>query len=233
MLLDRKRVKFWQKWVFGFMAVIMAAFLVMIPVQHYVGCGGGDTTTTAMEQINAEITKYKAQTAADPSNVVAWQSLAENYLLRANQRAEGSKEQKGDWLLAVEAYTKADELLAEQTGAGVKQQRLDNLDNLASVYLSLQDYNGAIGVYQTITDLTPDDPDAYFNLGEVASQAGEKATALLAFSKFLELAPQSPYAQDVKDWMAQATAKPSPSPTSSAVSVSSSPSPSPSSSSAP
>ena len=28
MLLDRKRVKFWQKWVFLFMAILMAGFLV-------------------------------------------------------------------------------------------------------------------------------------------------------------------------------------------------------------
>jgi len=227
-LLDRKRVKFWQKWVFGFMAVIMAAFLVMIPVQRYAGCGG-DTTSSAIEQINADITKYKTQTTTDPTSVEAWQGLAESYTLRANQRAEGSKEQKTDWLLAIDAYKKADDLLAEQKGAANKQNRLDNLGNLASVYLSLQDYNGAIGVYQTITDLKPKDPDAYFNLGEVASQAGDKATALLAFSKFLELDPQSPYAQDVRDWMTQATAKPTPSASASA-SVSS---PSPTTSSAP
>jgi tetratricopeptide (TPR) repeat protein len=225
-LLDRKRVKFWQKWVFGFMAVIMAAFLVMIPIQRYTGCGGS-TTTSAMEQINKDITKYKQQTTADPSATGAWQNLAESYLLRANQRAEGSDAQKADWLLAVDAYKTADDLLAKQTGPGAKQKRLDNLANLASVYLNLQDYNGAIGVYQTVTDLKPKEADGYFNLGEVASQAGDKSTALLAFTKFLELDPTSPYAQDVKDWMSKATASPTPAASANATV---NPSPSPSSS---
>ena len=55
MLLDRKRVKYWQKWVFGFMAVIMALFLVMIPINRYVGCG--NSASSALEHIDKEITK--------------------------------------------------------------------------------------------------------------------------------------------------------------------------------
>lgn len=232
MLLDRKRVKFWQKWVFGFMAVIMAAFLVMIPIQHYVGCGGS-TTSSALEQIDAEITKYKTQTATDPTNVDAWLSLAENYTLRANQQPEGSKAQKTDWLLAVEAYKKADELLQEQKGAAIKQKRLDTLESLAGVYLNLQDFAGAVGVYQQITGLRPKDPQGFFDLASIAINAGDKATAMLAFTRFLELDPNSPDAPAVRDWLTQATAKPTPSPSSSDVTLSASPSPSPSSSSAP
>ena len=52
MLLDRQRVKFWQKWVFGFMAIIMAGFLVMIPLSKNSGCGGA---TSATEQLDKEI----------------------------------------------------------------------------------------------------------------------------------------------------------------------------------
>ncbi len=40
MLLDRSRVKRWQKWVFGFMAVVMVGFLVMIPLSGNLACGG-------------------------------------------------------------------------------------------------------------------------------------------------------------------------------------------------
>ena len=232
MRLDRKRVKDWQKWVFGFMALIMAGFLVMIPISSYTGCGGAGVSD-AVEQLNKEITKYKAQTAADPTNADAWIGLAENYTLLANQQVEGSDAQKVDWLAAIDAYNKADAILAEQKGAAIKQKRLDMLEALASVYLSMQDYAGAVGVYQNITGLRPKDPQGFFDLASIAINAGDKNTAMLAFTRFLELDPQSPDAPAVKDWLTQATAKPTPSPTSSAVSVSSSPSPSPSSSSAP
>jgi tetratricopeptide (TPR) repeat protein len=227
-LLDRKRVKFWQKWVFGFMAVIMAGFLVMIPIQRYSGCGGS-STSSAIEQIDKEITKYKTQTAADPTNVDAWTNLAENYTLRANQRAEGSTQQKADWLLAVEAYKQAETLLAEQKGAAAKTARLDNLENLAGVYLNLQDYASAVGAYQQITGLKPKDAQGFFDLATIAINANDKATAMLAFTKFLELDPSSPDAPSVKDWLKAATAKPTPSPSASAATVT----PSPSSSSAP
>ena len=210
MLLDRKRVKFWQKWVFGFMAVIMALFLVMIPINRYVGCG--NSASSALEQIDKEITKYKTQTTTDPTNVDAWLSLAESYQLRANQRAEGSAAQKADWLAAVAAYKAADKILRKVKGAAAKQQRIDSLQQLAGVYLNMQDYPSATGVYQKITGLRPKDAQSFFDLGTVAINAGDKQTALLAFTRFLELDPTSPDAGAVQDWITSQTAPPSPSP---------------------
>lgn len=228
MLLDRKRVKFWQKWVFGFMAVIMAAFLIMIPINRSLGCGGG--TTSAMAQINSEIAKYQAQTAAERTNADAWVNLAENYMLRANQQAEGSAAQKSDWLAAAEAYKKAVKLLAKEKGAAFKQKRLDNLEQLATVYLDLKDYQSAVGVYQEITALRSKDAQSFFDLATVALNAGDTNTALLAFTRFLELDPTSPDAAAVKQWIKQQTSSASPSPSPSASSsATASPSPSPSS----
>jgi tetratricopeptide (TPR) repeat protein len=223
-LLDRKRVKYWQKWVFGFMAVIMALFLIMIPISSYTGCGGSDVSS-AVEQINKEITKFKAQTAADPTDVAAWLGLGENYTLLANQQVEGSDAQKVDWLAAIDAYKKADELLQEQKGAAVKQQRLDVLEQLAGVYLNMKDYAGAVGVYQKITGLRPKDPQGFFDLATIAISANDKNTAMLAFTRFLELDPDSPDAAAVEEWLVQATASPTPSPSGSTITVSPTPSP--------
>jgi tetratricopeptide (TPR) repeat protein len=226
-LLDRKRVKFWQKWVFGFMAVIMAAFLVMIPITRYSGCGSGSSTASALEQINKDIAKYQAQTTANPADADAWLNLAEGYVLRANQQAQGSAAQKADWMAAIAAYKSADRLLRKEKGLAAKQKRLDNLQQLSTVYLDLQDYAGAVKVYQLITALRPKDAQAFFDLATIAINAGDKATAMLAFTRFLQLDPTSPDAAAVKDWLTQATAKPTPSPTATA-----SPAPSPSSSGA-
>jgi len=210
-LLDRQRVKFWQKWVFGFMALIMAGFLVMIPLSRESACGGGGTTS-AIEQLNKEITKYQAAVTADPKDVEAWRSLAENYALRANSQPQGSPAQAADWRTAAQNYERAVKLLSKQKGAAAKQLRIDTLQQLVSVYLFLQDPQLATSVYGQITALTPKDPQAFYDMATMAIQAGDTNTALLAFTRFLKLDPTSPDAQSVKDWIAANSGQPTPSP---------------------
>ena len=215
MLLDRQRVKFWQKWVFAIMAIIMGGFLVMIPLSNNVGCGGGGTTS-AIEQIDKEIAKYQAAVKADPKNVKAWRSLAENYALRANLQTQGSAAQEADWRTAAQNYERAVKLLGKQKGAAAKQLRIDTLQQLVSVYLFLQDPQQATSVYGQITALTPKDAQAFYEMATMAIQAGDTTTAMLAFTRFLKLDPTSPDAQSVKDWIAanSGAATPTPEPSS-------------------
>jgi len=214
-LLDRQRVKFWQKWVFAIMAIIMGGFLVMIPLSNNVGCGGGGTTS-AIEQIDKEIAKYQAAVKADPKNVKAWRSLAENYALRANLQTQGSAAQEADWRTAAQNYERAVKLLGKQKGAAAKQLRIDTLQQLVGVYLFLQDPQQATSVYGQITALTPKDAQAFYEMATMAIQAGDTTTALLAFTRFLKLDPTSPDAQSVKDWIAanSGAATPTPEPSS-------------------
>ena len=218
MLLDRRRVKFWQKIVFGFMAFLMAAFLVV----GYSGVLNGCTWFNSAQedvskQLDQQVTKYRTATTTDPTDVAAWISLAEAYLSRSATQAQGSSALNSDLTSAAAAYTKADKLLAKQKGAAIKKQRLDVLTSLAGVYSQLGDSQGATKTYGDITALTPKSADAFFNLGAAASTAGDATTAMLAFTRFLELDPKSPYAAEVKDWIAknapQATPTPTPSPT--------------------
>ena len=217
MLLDRQRVKFWQKWVFALMAIIMAAFLVMIPLSNNMGCGG---TAAVTKQLDTEIAKYQAAVNADPTNVGSWRSLAENYVLRANQQAQGSAGQEADYRTAAQDYQRAVTLLSKQKGAAAKQSRLDTLQQLASVYLFLKDYQQATSVYGQITALKPKDAQSFFDMASVAISAGDTKTALLAFTTYLKLDPNAPDAQSIKDWIAansgKTTPSPAPSPTSSA-----------------
>jgi Flp pilus assembly protein TadD len=76
----------------------------------------------------------------------------------------------------------------------------------------MKDYSSAVGVYQQLSSMRPDDPQTYFDLGTIAINAGDKNTALLAFTKFLELDPSSPDAAAVQGWIDSATASPTPSP---------------------
>lgn len=212
MLLDRQRVKAWQKWVFGFMALIMVAFLVMIPLR---GIACGNAVTSAMEQIEADIAKYQATIQANPDDVAALRGLADTYLLRANQQEPESDAQKRDRRLAIEQYEKAVAVLARQKGAKAKQLRVDTLEQIANVYLFMKDYKKAAAVYTRITALTPKDPQAYFDWATIAVSAGDTNVALLAFTKYLQLDPESPQADDVRAWIEENTPKPtaSPSPT--------------------
>lgn len=214
MLLDRQRVKFWQKWVFGFMAIIMAGFLIMIPLSSRVsGCGGG--STSAAKQLDKEIARYQAAVKADPKNVDSWRSLAENYVLRANQQGQGSAAEQADLRTAAQYYEKAAKLLGKRKGAAAKQLRLDTLQQLVSVYVSLKDYQLATSVYGQITALQPTDAQSFFEMASVAISAGDTNTALLAFTRYLKLDPHAPDAQTVKDWIAANSGKPTPTPSSS------------------
>jgi len=208
-LLDRQRVKFWQKWVFGFMALIMAGFLVMIPLSNNMGCGGA---TSATKQLDKEIAQYQAAVTADPKNVESWRTLAESYALRANTQPQGSAAEQADLRTAAQHYERAVKLLKRQKGTAARQMRLDTLQQLVSVYVSLKDYQLATSVYGRITALRPKDAQSFFEMASVAISAGDTNTALLAFTRYLELDPNAPDAQTVKDWIAANSGTPTPTP---------------------
>ncbi|MEZ5126569.1 MAG: tetratricopeptide repeat protein [Thermoleophilia bacterium] len=209
MLLDRNRAKVWQKWVFAFMALIMVGFIVMIPLSGQIGCGGA---TTASEAIADDIAKYEAAVAANPNDVSALRGLGDSYLASAAQLESGSDAQRTEWFKAISYYEKAVAVLAEQKGADAKEERVDVLEQIVDTYLALGEYQDAADVYVRITALTPKDAQAYFNWATMADRAGDTSTALLAFKKFLELDPKSPYAADVETWIEENTPKASASP---------------------
>jgi len=209
-LLDRKRVKFWQKWVFLFMAIVMAGFLVMIPLTTGKGCGG--TTSSVTKQLDADVTKYKAQVAADPKNVDAWIALGDAYQSRANAQTAQSAAQNNDLAAAATAYTQGTGLLEKRKRAVAKQQLLDTYQKMISVDLALKQYAAATSVYGQITGLTPKDASAFFDWASVATQAGDTSTALLAFTRYLQLAPNAPDAAQVRAWIKANTPSSTPTP---------------------
>jgi len=211
-LLDRRKVKFWQKIVFGSMAFLMAAFLVVGYSGVLEGCSFRGEEESATETINKEITAQETAVAAAPEDAQAWTALGELYVERGNMQPIGSDAQTSDWNEAAAAYTRADTLLAKEKGQEARQQRLGVLTNLVDVHLFLEDYAGATSTYGVITGLTPKDPQAYFEMASVAINAGDTSTALLAFSRFLELDPDSPDAPAVKEWIEQNTPSSSSSP---------------------
>jgi tetratricopeptide (TPR) repeat protein len=215
-LLDRRKVKFWQKIVFGFMAFLMAAFLVVGYSGVLNGCTFFNEEESATEQLQATITRLQNAVAADPQDTASWIELGNNYVFMANQQLEATAQQ-AYYEKAVAAYKEADAILAEQKGKEAKEQRLKLLDDLISTYLYLSDYEAATAAYGEVTALKPKDAQSFFDMATVAISAGDTNTALLAFSKFLELDPTSAEAAQVEQWIEDntpnSTSTPSPSPT--------------------
>jgi len=211
-LLDRRKVKFWQKIVFGFMAVLMAGFLIFGYSGVLNGCSFFNSAQSATEQLQQTITTYKTAVANDPQDSASWVKLGDNYVLLANQQQQGSGAQTSYWEQAIAAYKEADAILAKQKGKAAKEQRLNVLQQLVSTYLFLKDYQSATKVYGDITALKPKDAQSYFDMATVAINAGDTDTALLAFSKYLELDPNAPDAPQVKAWIEQNTPKSTASP---------------------
>lgn len=213
MLLDRRKVKFWQKIVFGFMAFLMAAFLIVGYSGVLNGCTFFNSAKSAQDQLQQAVTQYKNAVATSPGDATAWTRLGDNYVLLANQQKQGSAAQKDYWQQAIVAYKKADAILSGKKGPAVKQQRLGVLQSLISTYLFLNDYQSATDAYGEITSLKPKDAQSYFDMATVAINAGDTNTALLAFTKYLQLDPNSPDAAQVKAWIKQNTPKSTSTPT--------------------
>ncbi len=76
------------------------------------------------------------------------------------------------------------------------------LETLADVYLTLQEYEMAVNVYGQLASLAPKEAEYFLIMGEIAASIGDTDRALLAYTRYLQLEPDSADAEFVKDWIA-------------------------------
>jgi tetratricopeptide (TPR) repeat protein len=205
-LLDRKRVKFWQRIIFAVMALLMVGFLLTGILGAFPGCSGGPASVT--DRIKALEKQLKAS-PGDPTILLA---LAQAFQQEGAQEVQGSEQQITAFAAASQHYEEYVQALQDSTEAADVQSRLDALAALAGIYSSLRDYEKLVRVYGRVTDLQPNNAENYLYYGQAAQSAGQNDVAILAYRKFLELAPDSPYAKDVKGILDELTGKASPSP---------------------
>lgn len=60
-------------------------------------------------------------------------------------------------------------------------------------------YNAAFEAQTIVTEVNPDDPAAWFRLGQIATAANDTTGAITAYEKFVKLAPEDPLTTKVKD----------------------------------
>jgi len=205
-LLDRKRVKFWQKIIFSIMALLMVGFLLTGVLGAFPGCGGGPAP------VSDRIKTLQQEVKVSPGNTVSLLALAEAYQQQGAQETQGSDAQKAAFASAAAAYEKYLEALDAQGATASTQKKLDALTSVAGLYANLQEYDKLVNVYGRITDLQPNNAENYLYYGQAAQNAGKTDIAILAYRKYLELAPNSQYSKDVKSVLDQLEGKASPSP---------------------
>jgi tetratricopeptide (TPR) repeat protein len=200
MLLDRKKVKFWQRIIFGGMAFLMAAFLVVGYSGALSSCQSGGGILSSAGDLDEEIEALEQRVAADPTDVVALGELGDAYMSRSSMQTD-EQSRSDDLSAAVRAYERKVALLEEVEGPESRQARRDTLESLATIYLSLNDYDMAMNVYGQLTSLAPKNAQYFFDMGSIAITAGDTDRALLAFNRYLQLEPDSPDAEFVEEWI--------------------------------
>jgi tetratricopeptide (TPR) repeat protein len=216
MLLNRQRVKFWQKIVFGFMAVLMAGFLIFGYSGVASGCRAANAVNTGSSAIDQQVKTAVATLAKDPSNPAALLGAARGYQAAGNvQSGLPTATQTNDLTKALAYYDRYLALPATKLGATAAGLRIAALQNQAQIYSELIDYKSAVATYRKMLKLQPHNTLLYLQIGSNAAAAGDTAGAITAYETYLKRDPHSQYSPKVKLALAslQASASPSPSAT--------------------
>ena len=202
MLLDRRRIKKWAKWVALILAIIFAASFLFLGV-GYGGAGfniseifttGGcsaetDTTEpqTAEEKLNTLLAAYEAN-PKDTTNMLAIATAYEDLY-------EAGKGEGTEYL---------------ENAAAFLRNAIDVDPNLKEVYLRVANiyisgigtapaYQAAAEVLNKATVADPQNPEVYLKLGIAQQKLGNKQAAVLAWQKYLELDPNGEMADVVRE----------------------------------
>lgn len=187
MLLDRKRINRWAKWVALLLAVVFAVGFLFMGV-GYGGAGfnlsslfTGDKKVSDNPQTPDEkVAAYQATLAQNPNDTTALLGLATVY-------------QQNDNLKTAAVYL--EKIIA------IDPSQKDIYLRLANIYLNanVADYEAAVAVLNKLTSLDSENPDVYLKLGTAQNSLGHTEAAILAWQKYLQLAPNGDMATVVKE----------------------------------
>ncbi|MHB9150890.1 MAG: TPR domain-containing protein [Thermoleophilia bacterium] len=189
MLLDRKRINRWAKWVALGLALVFGLSFVFMGVGTGVNvdwseiwnfvAGRDQATNTAAAGPQDRIDAYQTTLAADPNNVDALMGIAAEY--------SSLKEP----LKAAEYLEKA---------AVAAPDNLEVFIRLAAIYMApdSRDYQAAVRVLNQATSLDPTNAEAFLQLGAAERGAGNVSAAILAWNRYLQLVPEGDMADTVR-----------------------------------
>ncbi|MHB8867521.1 MAG: tetratricopeptide repeat protein [Thermoleophilia bacterium] len=186
MLLDRKRINRWAKWVALGLAIVFGASFVFMGVGTGIDLDwsalwdwGGSNQSTSPAGPQERIAVYDATLAADPGNLEALLGAATEY------------SSLGQPLKAAEYL---------ETAAVAAPDNADIWLRLANIYMSpdSRDYTQAVRVLNQATSLDPNNAQGFLQLGAAERGAGNVNAAILAWNRYLQLEPEGEMADTVR-----------------------------------
>ncbi|NLV71332.1 MAG: tetratricopeptide repeat protein [Actinobacteria bacterium] len=204
MLLDRKRIRRWAKWVALGLAIVFGLSFLFMGV-GYGGAGfdlsalfrgGGDTDTTQPLSNQEKLDGYLQVLQANPEDTTTMLAIATLYedLYRAGE-GEGTEH-----LVRAAAFM--------ENAIDVDPTLKDVYLRLANLYMS-QEFNNnqaAIAVLNKAASVDPANPEVFLKLGIAQQSLGDKSAAVLAWQKYLELDPDGDMAEVVREQLEVLTA---------------------------
>jgi tetratricopeptide (TPR) repeat protein len=216
MLLNRQRVKFWQRIIFGFMAVLMAGFLIFGYSGVASGCRSSSVINSGSSTIDKQVKTAVATLAKTPNDPAALLGAAQGYQAAGYvQNGLPSSTQTNDLTKALSYYDRYIALRDSALGTAAVGLRYKALENEAAIYTEIVDYKSAVATYRKMLKLQPHNTELYLAIASNDAGASDTAGEIAAYQTFLKVDPHSQYAAKVKAALIQlmATASPSPSAT--------------------
>ncbi len=196
MLLDRKRINRWARTVAIILAAVFALGTIFLGVGSktgniFSGCSKNTPSgIDASSSVEDRESYYKDQVQQNPQDNISMLALANLY-------ADESVGRYDDAIIWFNKYLELD------------PKNVDIRMRIANIYMNnTQNYEGAVKVLTEATTIAPDNALTFLLLGQAAKSAGQNQTAILAWNKYLQLAPTSEYASLIKDEIAKLSALP-------------------------
>jgi cytochrome c-type biogenesis protein CcmH/NrfG len=188
LLLDRKRINKWAKWVALFLAIAFAGGFLFMGV-GYGGAGfnvseafscANENTVTSPQTPEERIASLEAALAVNPYDITTLLAIATIY------QQEGRPDLATPYL--------------ERVIAADPSQKEIYL-RLANIYLNndIGDFASAARVLNQATSVDPDNPDVFLKLGIAQRNLGNTGAALLAWQRYLALAPDGEMADVIRE----------------------------------
>ena len=188
MLLDRRRINKWAKWVALALAVVFALSFLLLGVGYGGGAGlnifdlfgKNKSSTNTTLSTDQRVAALLATLKQNPKDVTTLLALATAY------------QQNGD-LKTAATYL-------EQVIAADPSQK-DVYLRLANIYLSqdVSNYAAAAAVLNKALSVDPQNADLYLKLGIAQNSLGNTDAALLAWQRYLTLAPNGDMASVIRE----------------------------------
>lgn len=190
MLLDRRRINKWAKWMALALVIVFGIGFLALGVGSGSGInfsslwGRSNSAATTPSGPQEAIKAFEATLATDPTNADALLGIANAY------KTLGGSAQEAYYL----------EQLAPLEAGG-----LEVYMRLARLYMSddVANYDAAVKALRSATALDNNNAEAYLQLGIAERSSGNVTNAMLAWARYLALAPDGEMADTVRSAIEQ------------------------------